>query len=363
LLKSFSRLLSVDGGFDPKDVLTLRISLPRAVYPKPAQKAAFFEELLSTVRVLPGVESAGMISGLPATGHLQDSTFVIVGHAPLPPGQFLNALLRFADPDYFKTMRIPLKRGRFFSPSDKLDAPKKVIISELFAQKYFSGEDPIGRSLDRGSGPAEIIGIVGDVRTEPASEAEPTMYYPLLSGEIAAATLTLRSEQDPQSLVLPVQKIVAAMNRDLPLLDTRTMESVLARGRMERQLNLILLGIFAAVALILAIIGLYGIMIYFVRQRRSEIGVRMALGATRSNVVGMIISQGLKPTLAGIVLGLAVSIELTYLFRNELFHVSFLDPQIYLIVAAVLALIATAALAASALDAVRIDPIVALRAD
>jgi predicted permease len=365
LLKSFARLRAVDPGFAPEGVLTMRFSLPDAQYKTPAQRTAFFENLLARVRALPGVTEAGVVTILPVTGHWWDETFTIEGRPPLPPGQFLDALVRGADPGYFQTMRIPLKRGRFFTPAERLDAARQVIISESMARTFFPGEDPLGKRLSGlfGSRPYEIVGIVGDVRKELAAQPEPTMYFQLLRGGFNSAALAVRTTGDPNTLALPIQREVGRIDPDLPVVSVLTMEEVLSKGASPKLFSLTLLGLFAGLATVLAAIGLYGLLAYSVRRRTAELGIRMALGATPARVLRLALVQGLRPALFGIVAGLAVSAGAVRVLRSLLFQVESLDPYVFLPVAALLAGIALIACAVPARRASCIDPAVALRAE
>lgn len=365
LLKSFARLRAVDPGFTPEGVLTMRFSLPDAQYKTPAQRTAFFENLLARVRALPGVTEAGVVTILPVTGHWWDETFTIEGRPPLPPGQFLDALVRGADPGYFRTMRIPLKRGRFFLPAERLDTARQVIISESMARTFFPGEDPLGKRLSGlfGSRPYEIVGIVGDVRKELAAEPEPTMYFQLLRGGFNSAALAVRTAGDPNTLALPIQREVSRIDPDLPVVSVLTMEEVLSKGASPRLFSLTLLGLFAGLATVLAAIGLYGLLAYSIRERTAELGIRMALGATSGRILRLALVQGLRPALFGIVAGTAVSAGAARILQSLLFQVESFDPYVFVLVAALLMGIALIACAVPARRASCIAPAVALRAE
>jgi predicted permease len=364
LLKSFARLRAVDPGFPPERLLTMRFSLPGSQYKRGVQRTVFFENLLARVKSLPGVTAAGMVTTLPVTGHVMDNTFKIVGHPPLPPGQFLDALVRAAEPGYFQAMGIPLKRGRTFAPSERLDGARSVIVSESMARQFFQGEDPLGQRLDfGGASPYEIIGIVGDVRKELAADPEPTMYWPLLEGNFGYAALAVRTAGDPNALALPIQKEVSRIDPDLPVVSVLTMEQVLSKGTSERRFSLTLLALFAGLATLLAAIGLYGLLAYSIRQRTSELGIRMALGATPAHVVRMVLTQGLRPTAAGVLAGLVAATAVMQVLQSLLFEVKHLDLQVFLFVAILLVAIAVIACAIPARRAARIDPAVALRTE
>jgi putative ABC transport system permease protein len=364
MLKSFARLRAVDPGFAPERLLTMRFSLPASQYRTAPQRTSFFENLLARVKNLPGVTAAGMVTTLPVTGHVMDNTFTIVGRPSLPPGQFLDAVMRAADPGYFQAMGIPLKRGRVFAPSERLDGARFVIISESMARQFFRGEDPLGQRLNFGGDHIyEIIGIVGDVRKDVAEEPEPTMYRPLFEGSFNFGALAVRAAGNPNALALPIQKEVSRMDPDLPIVSVLTMDEVLSRGRSQRRSSLTLLGIFAGLATLLAAIGLYGLLAYSIRQRTSELGIRIALGATPAHVVGMVLAQGLRPAAAGVLAGLAIAGAVVRVMQSLLFEVQPLDAQVFFAVAISLMTIAALACALPARRATRIDPAVALRTE
>jgi predicted permease len=364
LLKSFARLRAVDPGFAPEHLLTMRFSLPASQYKTRVLKTAFYENLLARVRTLPGVTAAGMVTTLPVTGHVMDNTFTIVGHPPLPPGQFLDAVVRAADPGYFQAMGIPLKRGRVFAASERLEAAQLVIISESMARQFFRGEDPLGQRLNFNGGPNyEIVGIVGDVRTELAQEPEPTMYWPLMYGSFSFAALAVRTPGNPNAIALPVQKEVSRLDPDLPVVSVLTMEEVLSKGTAQRRSSLMLLGLFAGLATMLAAIGLYGLLAYSIRQRTSELGIRIALGARPAHVIGMILAQGLRPAAAGVLIGFVIAGGAVRVLQSLLFDVKPLDLQVFFAVAALLIAIAALACAIPARRAMRIDPAMSLRSE
>ena len=364
LLKSFARLRAVDPGFAPERLLTMRFSLPGSHYKKGGPRTAFFENLLARVRGLPGVTAAGLVTTLPVTGHVMDNTFTIVGRPPLPLGQFLDAVLRAADPGYFQAMGIPLKRGRTFASSDRLDTARFVIISESMARLFFRGEDPLGQRLNFGGDHNyEIVGIVGDVRKELAQEPEPTMYQALFEGNFSFAALAVRTAGNPSAIALPIQKEVSRIDADLPVVSVLTMEEVLSEGTLQRRSSLMLLGLFAGLATILAAIGLYGLLAYSIRQRTSELGIRIALGARPAHVIRMVLAQGLRPAAVGVLAGLGIATAIVRVLQSLLFEVKPLDVQVFFAVAILLMAIAALACAIPARRATRIDPAVALRTE
>ncbi|MBI4905559.1 MAG: ABC transporter permease [Acidobacteria bacterium] len=362
LLKSFLRLHAVDPGFSPERLLTMRLALPQSRYSTAAQRVAFFEGLAASVKALPGVAAVGAVNRLPLTGHAPDNTFTIEGRPPLPPGQFFDALARSVDPGYFQAMGIPLKRGRFLHPSERLEAANKALISESFAETFFRDENPLGKYINLGGRRRyDIVGVVGDVRKSLTNRPEPTMYFSLLEGRVSYAAIVVRTSLNPNLLALPVQKEVARLDSDLPVSNIAAMERILAGGAASRRLSLVLIGIFAGIALLLASVGLYGVVAYSTQQRTNEIGVRIALGAGRGHVLRTVLAQGLRPVAVGLMAGVAIALAMTRVMRSLLFEVSPLDPQVFAFVAVVLAAVALAACAIPARRASRVDPVTALR--
>jgi putative ABC transport system permease protein len=273
--------------------------------------------------------------------------------------------VRYADPQYFQTIGIPLKRGRVFTPADRLEQGNKAVISESMAAKFFPNEDPIGKRIRTGGDePAdEIVGIVGDARQNLSMPAEPTMYFPLFEGKFNFATLTVRAAGDPNLLSLPIQKEMRRMDPDLPAVTVKTMDDLIGGATSQNRFGLTLIALFAALAVALASIGLYGVLAYSIGQRTNEIGLRMALGATPGDITGLVVTQGLKPAAIGIVLGLAGGAAATRLIESVLFEVSATDPLVLISVVALLIAVTCAACLAPAWRAARIDPVVALRAE
>jgi predicted permease len=365
LLKSFAELRSVKMGCATDNVLTMGVSLPEAKYDYGPPKARFFEDLLSRVRAIPDVAAAGVVTVLPGNGHYEDNTFKIEGHAA-EPGEFLDATVRAADPGYFPAMNVPLRRGRYFADSDQRKNSNGMVISESMARKFFPNQDPVGRTLilDWDGAPHfEIVGIVGDVISNLDRLPEPTMYVPLNEGRHGYGSLIVRSSHDATVLALPIQKEVAAIDPDLPVSDVLTMEQIIGRSASGARFDAILIFLFAVLALILAGVGLYGLLSYLVTQRTSEIGLRVALGAQQGGVLRMMLFDGLRPTVVGLILGLAGGAASAQLIRGVLFNVHPLDPIIFAVVTAVIAGVALAAGFAPAWRASRLDPMDALRCE
>jgi predicted permease len=362
MLKSFAHLRSVDPGFSPERVLTIRFSLPQARYKTPAQVTSFYESIVERVRSIPGVRSVGLVNVAPLDGYFSDTVFTIDEHPPLPSGQFLDAIIRTADPAYFQAIGIPVKRGRTFTAAERLDQANKAVISESMAKRFFPNEDPIGKHLRLTTDSTfEIVGIVGDARHNLADAAQPIMYFPVLRGKANFSTLVIRASGDPNLLSLPVQKEMRALDADLPAVTVKTMDEMIWGATSQNRFGLTLIALFAGLAVFLASIGLYGVLAYSVRQRTGEIGIRMALGAAPADITRLVVWQGLKPAGIGIVAGLAGAAAATRLIQGVLFEVSPMDPPVLASVAVLLGAISLAASLAPAWRATRIDPVVALR--
>jgi len=366
MLRSFVRLMSVDPGLDPQNVLTMDIRLLRSKYPPP-QQAAFFRQLLERLRALPGVQSVGAVYPLPLSGAEEGMGFGIEGRPPLPPGERRNAGPRWVSPDYFKALKIQLLKGRVFTEGDGSDTPPVLVINEAMARQYWPNEDPIGSRVSfnsRDNQPIwrEIVGVVKDVRhTALDKEPRPQMYFPFTQFPSAFMTLVARTDGDPLGLVAAVRGEVQAIDRDQPISNIHTMEELVAGSVSQRRFNLLLLGVFAGVALLLAAVGIYGVMSHSVEQRRHEIGVRMALGAQTRDVQLLIIRRGMALALLGVALGLFASFALTRALKSLLFGVSATDPLTFGVIALLLTAVALLACYIPARRATKVDPLTALR--
>jgi putative ABC transport system permease protein len=362
LIRSFIRLQGVGPGFDAANVLTLRIDLPQQKYNLPEKAGSFWGQLHERLAALPGVEAVGMNTELPLSGQPNDTPFTVEGRPPVQANQQFGADFRRINEDYLRALRIPLKRGREFSAQEVRQSAHVVLISEALADGVFPGEDPLGKRLLLGldaKTPFEIIGIVGDIRHR-TLEAQPfaTMYLPVLSG---SANLTIRVAGDPLSLAAAVRKEVQAIDSDQPIAALRTMEQVVAESVGASRYRTMLLGLFAFVALLLAAIGIYGVVSYTVAQRTHEIGIRMALGAQPRAVQRLVIGQGIRLALVGVGAGLIGAAGLTRVLVGLLFGVTATDPLTFVGVAVVLMLIALVACWIPARRAARVDPMMALR--
>jgi predicted permease len=369
LLRSFTQLRSVNLGCRTNNVLTMGFTLPESRYATELQCAEFFAEFLRRARAVPGVSHASIVSVLPGAGHFMDNTFTIEGAPPLPPGQFRNAVLRGADPDYFAAMHIPLKSGRIFTETDRRSIDDNaMVITESMAKKFFPDENPIGKRLviDWDRRPRfEIVGIVGDVLSNLDSPPEPTMYLPFNSGRLEYGTLVAMTDgsHDVTALALPLQKQIAAIDPDLGVSDVLTMDQRIGKSTESAMFDAALVLLFAVLGLLLAAVGLYGLLSYLVTERTNEIGIRMALGAQRSEVMRIMFLDGLRPTGVGLMLGLFAGGLCAQLIRSMLFGVQPLDGSIFVAVAGLVVFICAAACTYPAWRAARVDPMTALRCE
>jgi predicted permease len=289
----------------------------------------------------------------------------VVEHPPLPKGQGLDLMVRGAEPGYFPAIQIPLLRGRIFTPDERLERAHVTVISQSAARLYFPGEDPIGKHLEVSvTGEVyEIVGVVGDTRWYISQPARPTLYWPLYGNDYSVATIVVRSTRNVETFALPVQKLISEMDPDLPVSNVMTLHQTIGKSTIGEQFNSLLVLALAVTALLLAAAGLYGVLAYLVTQRTSEIGIRIALGAQRERVLRLMLLDGLRPALFGLVLGLGVSSVIVRLIRAMLYETEPLDPAVFLSVTATLLLVAGLACLVPAWRASRLDPMQALRAE
>lgn len=364
--RSFAELQKVDPGFSPEGVLTAQVQLPRTRYGQAQQMSAFYDQLLERVSTLPGIETCALIDVLPMSGNSNVLAFVIEGRPPLPPDQFQDAEVYIASADYFRVMNIPLKRGRMLTSEDRADGPLAAVINETFARRFFPDEDPLGRRINLDNPQTTpwitIVGIVGDVRHE-AMGQEPYSQMYAASTQIPprGTTLVMKTQSDSSNLISAVRSEIHNLDAQLPLYNIRSMEQLTRESMARPRFNTFLIALFAALALLLASVGIYGVMSYSVTQRTHEIGVRMALGAASTDITRMIVGHGLKVSIAGVAVGLGLSLGLTRLIKNLLYGVSATDPLIFAAIAALLTLVAIVACYIPARRATRVDPMVALR--
>jgi putative ABC transport system permease protein len=366
LVRSFNRLQSVDPGFNPNNVLTMRISLPTRKYDTDRKRIDFFRQAVEQIKALPGVEADGATNYLPFAGPHSGTIVEIEGRPKLPPGQELETGACVTDANYFGAMQIPLKSGRLFTEQEATEMRHVVVINEAFARKNFPGEDPLGKRvtiyMKEDNVPTEIIGIVGDHKHMGLdSEIEPMSYWPHPEQAFPFMTFVIRAQGDPSSIAPAARTVIQTLDGEQPLADVRTMESLLADSVARARFNTLLLTVFAMVALILAAVGIYGVMSYAVTQRTHEIGIRMALGARTSHVLALVVKQGMTLAVVGVGVGLAASFALTRIMSSLLYGVTATDTLTFTLIPVVLASVALLACYIPARRATKVDPMIALR--
>jgi putative ABC transport system permease protein len=363
LVKSFLRLQHVNPGFETARVLTARITLPRARYDQPEKQRAFFSQLLERAKGLPGIESVGGTNLLPLSGDNRTTTFTFEGDPPPAPGNEPDADERSVSPDYFRALGVPLLRGRAFTENDAADQPRVLIVNETFARRYVPNSDPLGKRVHLGDDVWEIVGIVGDTRHAGLdSPTTPELYMPFTQSPERWMTLVARtSSNDPSSVAGELREAVRSLDRDLYFPEARPMTSLLSDSLARRRFNTLLVGLFAAAALVLAAVGIYGVISYTVKLRTHEIGVRVALGAQASDVLKLVVGHGMALAAAGLALGLVGALACARLLGSLLFEVSASDPEVLGLITLLLALVSLAACLVPARRATHVDPMIALR--
>ena len=368
MVESLRRLASVDFGFQPENVLTLRLHLPPHKYSDPEKRAAFWDQSQEALRSVPGVQSAGMISRLPVEGWGTNGPFSVEGRPQLPPGQQPFAEYRIVSPGYFEALRIPLVAGRYPDRRDRAGSPRTVIINQRAVELYWPGENPVGQRISTGFGSGDewltIVGVVGDVKNRglylrPQSE----IYVPLGQRDYPAMSLVVRSKVEPANLTSDVRRAVWAIDRDLPIFRVKTMEQIISDSISGTRFLAMLLSAFGALALALAVIGIYGVMSYSASQRTHEIGLRMALGAQRHEVLALMLKRGFRQVAWGVGLGITAAVGMSGVLRRFVFGLAPVDALTYAMASAVVAAAALAACYLSARRAASVDPAVALRCE
>ncbi|MDQ3816652.1 MAG: FtsX-like permease family protein, partial [Acidobacteriota bacterium] len=346
----------------------LDVTLPRVKYPEPERQAAFFQQALERIRALPGVEAVGATNLLPLGGADRESTFKIEGYPVPAHGEEPDAMDQVISPDYFRAMGIPLRRGRFFTEHDTKDSQPVIIVNEMFVRRYLPNVDPLTKRvlLDADGDnpqPRQIVGVVGDIRHDRLdAQSVPGYYVHYLQSPARRMDIVVRSvSQNPSELAASVRNAIKEVDADQFVWETRTMNELLSRSVAPRRFNMMLLGCFALIALILASVGIYGMMAYHVTQRTHEIGIRMALGAQVRDVLKLVVRQGMLMALTGIALGLIVAFALTRVMTSLLYQVSTTDPLIFAGISLLFILVALLASYVPARRATRVDPMVALR--
>lgn len=365
LLKSYQRVRSADLGIPTDNLLTMRFSLWGSRYPTPTDRVAFYRQLLDRVRALPGVQAAGLVNTAPGQGWGGDTVIAVSEHGPVLPGRGVNLMMRGADPDYFSAIGIPLLHGRTFSQDEILNRANTALISTDAAKALFPGEDPIGKHIIDTINNEEwqVVGVVGDTRFFINQPVRPAMYMPIFGTHYSSVTLVLRAAHDVESLATPVQKVIAGLDPNLPVSNVLTMDETIGRSTRDQNFDATLLVGFATLSLVLAAAGLFGVLSYIVTQRTNEIGIRMALGAQRKDVLRKVLLDGVQPALAGLVFGLGASAVSMRLIASMLYDTRPFDPEVFIGVAALLLFVAATACLAPAWRASRLDPMQALRTE
>ena len=362
LVRSLIALQRVDPGFDSNNVLTLRIDLPRQKYAGEGKPAKFFEELETRISSIPGVQTVGLITELPMSGQLNDLPFTVEGRPPVTVDQAFDADFRLVNQHYFNALHIPLLRGRNFTEQEVREGKPVTLVSQQLVDTVFPNEDPMGKRLISAIGGTafEIIGVVGDIRHRSLQRPPfAAMYFPTLNSN--RMNLVVRTQNDPLSIVGAVRQQVQALDRDQPISAVKRMSDWVDSSVSSQRYSTTLLAAFAVLAMILAATGIYGVMSYTAAQRTHEIGVRMALGARRFDVLKLVVRQGMLLTLVGVILGLTGAFALTRVMQSLLFGVTAKDPFTFAVVAALLSAVAFIACLVPALRATRVDPLIALR--
>jgi predicted permease len=365
LLKSLARMERVDTGFDPHGVMTANLQLPENQYNTQEKQVAFYRAVKERLAGVPGVSAAAVVVAPPFTGYDPASAFSIEGRPAGPGDPGPHSGLNWITPEYFEALHIPLKSGRYFTGQDRLDTQPVVVIDENLARQYWPNQDPVGQRLRRGPDApwATVVGVVGHVVQSAlvGDSGKGICYYPMLQQPLPQAFLMVRTKADPATLASAIKGAVASVDSAQPVADFKTMEEYVAGSAGPQRIAVSLLEVFSSLALFLAAIGLYGVISYSTAQRTQEIGIRMALGAQRRQVWEMVIRQGLRLALTGVLAGAVAAAILAQFLRSQLFEVSAFDPSTFALTCLILLGVALAACYIPARRATKVDPIVALR--
>ncbi len=366
LIKSFAKLLNVDPGFNASNVLTLRLNLPRTRYPEGQHVAAFYSDLINRVKNMPGVESVGAASSLPLAGPNTDASFFIEGRPAPSPGESPAAWYSLVTGDYFKTMGMRMVNGRAFDERDHAKAPQVIVINETLARRYWPGEDPVGKLVMTGSSNnpnrREIVGVIADVKHFGIdADVRPTMYFSHAQIPARLMTVTVRTGAEPTSLATAIRGQVWEIDKELAVSNISSMQELVATSIAPSRLIVLLLGLFAGLALVLAAVGIYSVIAYGVTQRTREIGIRMALGAQAADVLKLIVGQGMTLALVGVAIGLGLAVALTRFMKGLLYEVDAFDPLTFAAISLLLVGVALLACYIPARRAAKVDPMIALR--
>jgi predicted permease len=374
MIRSFQRLHAVNPGFDSHNVLTMSAMISRSKFPVPSQQAGFFRQVLQRVRTLPGVESAGVIDDVPLDNGGSHQPVAIEGRPLLPMSEQPEVDVRLSTPGYMSALRIPILRGRDISDTDLAGRPAVVLISESMARQFWPGEDAVGKRLTLTFYPdavREVVGVVGDVKIDGLDQTRPspTLYFPLEQISTPAnggwrsfpMTLVVRSSSGSAGMATAVSNAIHEIDREMPVRDILSMDDLVANSLSQQRFNMLLLGAFAGLALLLAAVGIYSVLSYSVKRRVREIGIRLALGARLGDVRRMVVVEGLKPALLGVAIGAAGALALGRVLSSLIYEVKAADPITFLAVTALLAAIALLASIIPAYRATKVDPMAALR--
>jgi putative ABC transport system permease protein len=363
LLRSFGRLLGIDPGFDARNVLTMNVSLPTVKYAKPAQQTAFFDEMLRRVSVLPGVRNAAISAALPLSS-IRITPVLPDGQPNVPLAQRPFVDIEAISPQWFQTMRVPLRAGRGFTAADNGDSPKVVIVNETFARRYWPNQNLVARRVvvGRGPGQSDVIGVAADIKNKGlAQDTQAQLYLPFAQLPWGDMNLLVRTIVPPRSLTSAVRAQISAVDPDQPVAGIQTVDELVDSALAQPRFTMLLLGIFSATAMALSVIGIYGVLSYWVAQRRYELGIRLALGAQRADILRIVVRQGFMLAMAGIVIGLIAALLLTRLMSSMLYKVGTLDLATFTVAPLVFLAIALLASYLPARGAMRVDPAEALR--
>jgi putative ABC transport system permease protein len=370
MIQSLGKLTGIDPGFDPEHVFTAQFNLPAVRYKTDDDQNAFMNRLLERMSGISGVSMAATTSSLPFSGGSMVISYTIMDHPPVLPQNQPSAAIRFITPNYFRLLHVPIIKGREFTERDRAGATQAVIINEALARREFPDEDPIGKRMSIGYGNGKtrtepfIVGIVKDMKiTDIRGDAEPQYYLPFAQLPFSSVSLALRTAGDPGQLTATVRAVMKDLDPDIALFNVRPFKEVVVTSIAQSRFNAVLLGAFAGVALVLASVGVYGVMAYSVTQRTHEIGIRLALGQSRSSVMQMVVSQAFFLALAGIGAGIGGALALTRFMTSMLFHVNATDLRTFAAVTITLMGVAVIAGFLPAHRATRVDPIIALRSE
>jgi putative ABC transport system permease protein len=363
LLRSFARLVQIDPGFDAHDVLTMNVSLPTVKYAKPDQQIAFFDEVLRRVSALPGVRRAAISAALPLSWK-RITPVLPQGQPNVPLAERPFVDIEAVSPEWFDTLRVPLRGGRPFTAADDARAPKVVIVNETFARRFWPNRNPLGQhvTVGRWQEPAEVVGIAADIKNKGlAQDTQAQLYLAFPQLPWGNMNLLVRTAVPPQSVISAVRAQISAMDRDQPITAIQTVDDLVDSSRAQPRFTMLLVGIFSATALALAVIGIYGVLAYSVAERRQELGIRRALGAQRADILRMVVRQGLMLAIAGIAIGLITALMLTKLMSSLLYKVGARDLMTFALTPLVFLSIALLASYLPAREATKVDPMEALK--